>query len=108
WVGVMSQFDCDRRTPSRVGGLIQLAPQRRGAVEAGLDRVEGDVGPAPRVHEFFPAPIEEALVVLRDVPLGDEPGIFRMRPRMPQTHRQHLRVPAPEAAGARLGYLTPV
>ena len=60
-----------------------LAAYRRGAVEGGLDRVEGDVGPALRVHELFPAPIEKPLVVLRDVPFGDEPGILRVRPGMP-------------------------
>src|SRR5580704_3725863 len=64
-----------------------LAAHRRGAVEAGGDRVERDVGPALRVHELLPAPIEEALVVLRDVPLGDDPWIIRMRPRVPQAHR---------------------
>src|SRR5438132_9378659 len=85
-----------------------LAPHRRGAVEAGLDRVERDVGPAPRVHELLPAPIEEALVVLRDVPFGDEPWIIRIRPRVPHAHRQILGVPAPEAARARGGHLTPV
>src|ERR1700724_746151 len=31
-----------------------------------------------------------------------------MRPRMPETHRQILGVPAPEAARARSGHLTPV
>src|SRR5215472_2417434 len=60
-----------------------LAPHRRGAVEMGADRVERDVGPALRVHELLPAPIEEALVVLRDVALGDEPRIIRMRPHAP-------------------------
>src|SRR5205807_3990878 len=35
-----------------------LAPHRRGAVEAGLERVERDVGPARRVHELFPAHVE--------------------------------------------------
>src|SRR5437588_6201388 len=69
-----------------------LAPQGRGAVEAGGDRVERDVGPACRVHELFPAPIEQALVVLRDVTFGDPPGVIRMWPRMPQAHRQILRV----------------
>jgi hypothetical protein len=65
-------------------------PHFRGAVEAGGDRVERDVGPALRVHELFPAPIEETLVVLRDVAFGDEPWIIRIRPRMPHAHRQIL------------------
>src|SRR5262245_65404629 len=85
-----------------------LAPHRRGAVETGGDRVERDVGPALRVHEFFPAPIEEALVVLRNVALGHEPRIIRMRRRMPQPHRQILGVPAAEAARARQTHLAPV
>src|SRR5438067_668672 len=85
-----------------------LAPYRRGAAETGRDRVERRLGPARRVHEIFPAPIEEALVVLRDVALGDEPGIIRMRPRMPQAHRQILRMPAPEAARTCQTHLTPV
>src|ERR1700738_1910165 len=85
-----------------------LAPHRRSAVEAGLERVKRDVGPAPGVHELLPAPIEEALVVLRDVPLGDEPWIIRMRPRVTRAHREILWVPAPEAACARGGYLTPI
>src|SRR6266849_3756694 len=84
------------------------SPHGRGAIEAGLDRVERDVGPAPRVHELFPAPIEETLVVLRDVSLGDEPRIIRVRPRVPYAHRQILGVPAPQAARARGGHLTPV
>src|ERR1700730_14137004 len=84
-----------------------LAPHRRSAVEAGLERVKRDVGPAPGVHELLPARIEEALVVLRDVALGDEPWIIRMRPRVTRAHRQILGVPAPEAARARGGYLTP-
>src|ERR1700746_1001190 len=78
-----------------------LTAHRRGAVEAGRNRVERDWGPACRVHELFPALIEETLVVLRDVALGDETGIIRMRPRMPQPHRQVLGVPAPQAARAR-------
>src|SRR6267143_1197444 len=81
---------CDRSEAISMGHA--LAPHGRAAVEAGLDRVERDVGPALRVHEFFPAPIEEALVVFRDVPLGDEARIIRMRPRVPQTHRQLLGV----------------
>src|SRR5947199_4509653 len=81
--------------------IMLLAPHRRGAVEAGGDRVERDLRPARRVHELFPAPVVEALVVLRDVALGDEPRIIRMRPRMPDAHRQILRVPAAEAARAR-------
>src|SRR5580693_9111630 len=93
--------------PSR-GRVPGRAAHSRGAVETGGDRVERDVGPPLRVHELLPAPIEEALVVLRDVALGDEPRIIRMRPRMPQAHRQILRVPAPEAARARGGYLAPV
>src|SRR6516225_9685437 len=85
-----------------------LTVHSRGAVEAGLDRVERDLCPAPGIHELLPAPIEEALVVFRDVALGDEPRIIRMRPRMPQAHRQILGMPAREAASACLGHLTPV
>src|SRR5437868_14994389 len=82
--------------------------QRRGAVEARRDRVERDVSPARSVHERLPALIEEALVVLRDVPFGDEPGIIRMRPRMPQSHRQMLGMPASDAARTRLRHLPPI
>src|SRR5271165_7599909 len=98
---------CEERSNEAISARsVQLAPHRCGAVEAGLDRVEPDVGPAPRVHELFPAPIEEALVALRDVALGDEPRIIRMRPGVPDAHRQILGVPAPEAAGARGAHLT--
>src|SRR5258707_14839156 len=88
--------------------MPRLAAQGRGALEAGLDRVERDVGPALRVHELLPALGEEALVVLRDVALGDEPRVVRMRPRAAQAHRQVLRVPAAEAARTRGGHLAPV
>src|SRR5262249_23542926 len=91
-----------------MGADHALAPHRRGAVETGGDRVERDLGPALRVHELFPAPIEEALVVLRNVAFGNEPRIIRMRPRMPQAHRQVLGVLAAEAAGTRQTYLAPV
>src|SRR5262249_56194750 len=57
---------------------------------------------------LLPALVKEALVVLRDVALGDEPRIIRMRPRMPQAHRQILGVPAAEAARARQTHLTPI
>src|SRR6266542_2932415 len=87
---------------------LTLALHARGAVEADLDRVERDVGPARRVHEVFPALIEQALVVLRDIALGDETGIIRMRPRVPQAHRQFLGLPAPDAARTSGGHLAPV
>ena len=48
---------------------VPLALHRRSAVEVGRDRVERDVAPALRVHELFPTLVEQALVVLRDVPL---------------------------------------
>src|SRR5215470_10059680 len=83
-------------------------PHRRGAVEAGGDRVERDLAPALGIHELFPTPIEEALVVLRDVALGNKSWTIRMRSRMPEAHRQVLRVPAREAARARQGHLAPV
>src|SRR5205085_11562080 len=67
-----------------------------------------DVSPARRVHELFPAPIEETLVVLRDVPFGDDPGIIRMHRRMPEAHRQFLGMPASDAARARGGHLAPI
>src|SRR5215472_16013746 len=84
------------------------SPHRRGAVEARRHGVDRNLAPALGVHELFPAPIEQALVVLRDVTLGDEPRIIRMRPRMTEAPRQMLRVPAPDAALARFGHLTPV
>src|SRR5437867_3628027 len=80
----------------------------RGALESVRDRLMRYVGSALRVHELFPAPIKEALVVLRDLALGDEPWIIRMAPRMPSAHRQIVGVPAPEAARARFGHLTPI
>src|SRR5215471_20394640 len=85
-----------------------LAAHRRGAVEMGGDRVERDLRPTLGVHELLPALVKEALVVLRNVALGNEPRIIRMRPRMPQAHRQILRVPSAEAARACQTHLTPV
>src|SRR5208282_1513814 len=40
------------------------------------------------IVRLFPASIEEALVVLREVLLGGEPRIIRMLPRRAHTHQQ--------------------
>ena len=58
-----------------VAGLLAL--HGRGAVEARLHRIDGDVRPALGVHELLPALVEETLVVLRDVALLDEPRVVR-------------------------------
>jgi hypothetical protein len=79
---------CQRGTPFLMDdyeGL--LAPHHRGAVEMGGDRVERDLGPVLGVHKFLPAPIKQALVVFRNVTLGDEPRIIRVRCRAAEPHR---------------------
>ena len=39
------------------------------------------------IARLFPAPIDEVLVVLRDVPLEGEPRIIRMLPHGAHAHR---------------------
>src|SRR5215469_18034865 len=96
---------------AQLGARISSSPSaahRRAALEPRRDWREWDIGPAFCIHELFPASIEQALVVLRNVALGYEPRIIRMRTRMAQAHRQLLRMPAPKPAGARFRHLPPV
>ena len=49
-----------------------------------------------------------AAVVLRDATLEEGSRIIPMQPRVPDTHRQIVGVPAPETARTRGSHLTPV
>src|SRR6266498_4583875 len=85
-----------------------LSQEGRRAFEARGDRGDGDLRPALGIHELLPAPVEEPLVILGDVPLGHHSRVLRVRARVGEPHRQILGYLAAETALARRRHLAPV
>src|SRR5437868_1546487 len=87
-VATKSPFAIGRPRQQASSSRLGLTLHPGGALEIHRDRVDADVVPALGVHELLPAAVVAALVVLRDVTVGDVARPLFRRARMADTHRE--------------------